>query len=89
MNLVLFSLEQCLKCEAVKGYLRDDNIKYKEIKLPHDKNQWTEEQKLQVDEYGILKDLEVTAPILVVQNTEDKVVIGQLRIKKWIQDYDL
>jgi glutaredoxin len=84
MKMILFSLEQCPKCEAVRGYLKGKE--YEEIKLPHSKYDWTEEQKKKVDEYDVLEDLQVTAPILVLKNVKHDAIIGQLRIKKWVQD---
>jgi len=81
MKPILFTLTHCPKCEAVKGYLR--KVDYSWYSLPHDFKDWQEFDIKTVKEYGIFEDIQENAPILIVG---DKKIIGQLRIKKWVQD---
>lgn len=83
-DLILFSLENCPKCDATLEYFKDKKVNV--IKFPHSWKDWTDDQKKQAKEYDILEDLKVVAPILVIPNNEPTRVIGQLRIKKWVKD---
>jgi glutaredoxin len=75
----LFTLEHCIKCSETKKYLV--NKKYVEVILPNQYSDWTEEQEEEVNKYGILKQLLVTAPVLVTD--EGQTIVGQLRIIRW------
>ncbi|MEM0493151.1 MAG: hypothetical protein QXS02_04260 [Candidatus Thermoplasmatota archaeon] len=81
-KIILFSLENCVKCTQVKELLsgRDD---IEIVTFPHDIREWSEKDIKLARSYDVLHDLQVTAPILWV-NGEKK--IGYLRIKKWIDD---
>lgn len=79
---ILFSLENCTKCNQTKQLLPEDTD-VKIIQLPHDYMNWSDEEKQTVESYDVLEDLQRTAPILFVDGEK---YIGYLRIKKWIQD---
>lgn len=81
---ILFSLEKCIKCTAVKDYLKE--IDYDTVIFPHSYKDWSEEQIEEAKKYGIFEELKIVAPILVIPDSKDAIVIGQLRIKKWVQD---
>ena len=79
---ILFSLENCTKCTQTKELLtgRDD---IKIVTFPHDINKWTEEQLNQAKAHDVFEDLQVTAPILWV---DEEKTVGYLRIRKWLQN---
>ena len=79
---ILFSLESCMKCTQTKELLagRDD---IKIVTFPHDISDWTEEQLNQAKNHNVFEDLQITAPILWV---DEEKTIGYLRIRKWLQD---
>ena len=79
---ILFSLEKCVKCIQTKELLTDRND-IKIVTYPHDIKEWSEEQMAEAKEYSIYEDLQITAPILFVDNEKK---IGYLRIRKWLQD---
>jgi len=78
---ILFTLAQCIKCEEAKRYLEGVDIDV--IQFPNTFGQWSSFEKDIAEKYGVLDDLKRTAPILV---TENEKVVGQLRIKKWVND---
>ena len=78
MKPILFTLENCPKCESTKKYLKD--IDYDVVEFPHNWQEWTFEQKQLAKKYGVIEDLKETAPILVTDNHK---FVGQLRIKRW------
>lgn len=80
---ILFTLSQCLKCEEAKKYL--DGIDIDVVQFPNTFGQWSEFEKNIAEKYDVLEDLKRTAPILV---TEEGKVVGQLRIKKWVNDHE-
>ena len=80
MKPILFTLEKCPKCETTKEYLKD--IDYTIYPLPHEFKDWKDFDIEITKKYGVFEDLQKTAPILVVMNK----IMGQLRIKKWVQD---
>ena len=76
---ILFSLENCSKCEQTKRLINNKNdITF--ITLSHDVSQWSEEEKTLVQKYDVIHDLERTAPVLWHQG---KKLIGYLQIKQW------
>lgn len=79
---ILFSLENCTKCNQVKQLL-SDHLNVKIIDLSHDYSNWSEEEKQTVESFDVLDDLQITAPILWADGQK---YIGFLRIKKWIQE---
>jgi len=79
---ILFSLENCMKCNQTKQLLSDDTD-VKIIQLPHDYSSWSDEEKHTVESFDVMDDLQRTAPILYVDGEK---FVGFLRIKKWIQD---
>jgi len=85
MKAILFCLENCAKCEATKEYFKNKkDIDVKIITFPHDFKQWTDKQKSIAEEYNIMEDLQITAPVLVVPDQIK--LIGQLKIKQWIDN---
>lgn len=83
MKNMLLCLEQCTKCTEAKELIRGRGD-IMVITFPHDFDKWTEIQKKFVEKFKVLADLQKTAPIFV--DSEGKVSVGFLRIKKWIQD---
>jgi glutaredoxin len=81
-QVILFSLENCMKCTQTKELLEGRND-VRIVTYPHDLSEWTEEQLKESEEYNVFEDLQNTAPIL--WNDGNKIV-GYLRIRKWIQD---
>ena len=79
---ILFSLENCIKCNQTKELLTNrDDIKI--VTYPHDISEWSKEQLDEAKSYEIFEDLQITAPILLLNNEKK---IGYLRIRKWLQD---
>jgi glutaredoxin len=79
---ILFSLENCTKCTQIKELLLDRND-VKIVSYPHNLKEWSDEQLIEAKSYKIFDDIQITAPILVVN---DQKIIGYLRIRKWLQD---
>ena len=83
MSIILFSLEQCPKCNQIKKQITDDKIKI--VTLSHSISKWSEDEIKMVEEHNVLEDLKRTAPILVL---EDKTkLVGQLRIQRWLNGF--
>ena len=84
-EIILFSLEHCIKCEQTKQLLQHrDDIDV--ITLPHEIDEWDEEQKNLVKDHRVFEELQKTAPVLWVNGEK---YLGYLRIRKWIQDNQL
>jgi hypothetical protein len=85
VNAILFCLENCEKCETVKEYFKNKkDISVKVHTFPKDYQQWNDNQKKISEEYNVLEDLQVTAPVLVVP--DQCRLVGQLKIKQWINN---
>lgn len=83
-EIILFSLENCIKCTQTKELLTDR----KDIQIvtfPHNIDDWSEIQKKEARHHDIINDLQITAPILWI---DGKKIIGYLRIRKWLQEND-
>jgi len=79
---ILFSLEECMKCEQTKQLIKDrDDITV--ITLPHNISDWDEQQTNMTKEHMVFDELLKTAPVLWVDGEKH---LGYLRIRKWIQD---
>jgi len=79
---ILFSLENCTKCTQTKELLVDrGDIKI--MTLPHDLNEWSDENLEFVKSHDVFEDIQRTAPILWLGGEKK---IGYLRIRKWLQD---
>ena len=79
---ILFSLEQCMKCNQTKELISDrDDIEI--VTFPHDINKWSDEELEQAKSHDVFDDLQITAPILWLDGEKK---IGYLRIRKWLQD---
>ena len=79
---ILFSLEDCVKCNQTKDLLHDrDDIEI--VTFPHDLNKWSDDNLEFAKSHDVFDDLQKTAPVLWL-NGEKKV--GYLRIRKWLQD---
>jgi glutaredoxin len=80
---ILFSLEECMKCEQTKQLIKNrDDIKI--VTLPHDITDWDETQMNLTKDHEVFEDLQKTAPVLWVDGEKQ---LGYLRIRKWIQDH--
>ena len=79
---ILFSLEQCIKCQQTKDLL-GDRADIQIVTLPHAFSDWTEDDIAVAKTHEVFEDLQRTAPILCKDG--DKIV-GYLRIRKWLQD---
>jgi glutaredoxin len=79
---ILFSLEQCIKCQQTKEML-SDRSDIEILTLPHEFANWSEDDIALAKKHNVFEDLQRTAPILWLDG--DKIV-GYLRIRKWIQD---
>ena len=79
---ILFSLEQCMKCQETKELLagRSD---VEIITFPHDITQWSTDEFTLAKSHDVFEDLKITAPILWLDGQKK---VGYLRIRKWIQD---
>jgi glutaredoxin len=81
-NKILFSLENCIKCNQTKKLIKEsDEIEI--IVLPHDFSSWNQDQINSAQKYDVFNDLQRTAPILWVDGEK---LIGYLRIRKWLAD---
>ena len=79
---ILFSLEQCMKCVQTKQLLcKREDISI--ITLPHEMQDWSDDELELAKKHEVFDDLQKTAPILLVDGEKH---IGYLRIRKWIQD---
>lgn len=79
---ILFSLENCIKCNQTKELLLDrEDIEI--ITFPHDIQEWSEEELNQAKDFNVFEDLQKTAPILWLDGEKK---VGYLRIRKWLQD---
>lgn len=81
-KIILFSLENCIKCNQTKEILID-NHDIEIITFPHDFSNWTNEDLERAKVHNVFDDLQKTAPILWVDGKKE---IGYLRIRKWLQD---
>ena len=79
---VLFSLEQCIKCQQTKDLL-GDRTDVQMVTFPHDLSAWSDEEVLIAQEHKVLEELQRTAPILWLDGQK---IVGFLRIRKWLQD---
>ncbi len=79
---VLFSLEQCMKCQEVKELLAG-KADIEIVTFPHDLTQWKDEDLALAKTYNVFEDLQKTAPVLWLDGEKK---IGYLRIRKWLQD---
>ena len=77
MKGILFGLEKCPKCEAVREELVGDVAI---VILPHNLEDWKEDEIAFAKKHNVLEDLRLTAPILVFENGEK--LIGQLKIQR-------
>jgi len=81
-EIILFSLEQCMKCMQTKELLTDrDDIKI--ITYPHEMPDWNDDQLKEAKSHNVFEDLQRTAPILWIDGEKK---VGYLRIRKWLQD---
>ena len=79
---ILFSLENCVKCNQTKELLTDrGDIEI--VTFPHDIQEWNEQDIELAKSHNVFDDLQKTAPVLW---TDGKKMIGYLRIRKWLQD---
>jgi glutaredoxin len=81
---ILFSLDHCIKCQQTKELLANRSD-VQILTLPHEFSDWTTDDVELAKNHEVFEDLQRTAPIL--WNDGNKIV-GYLRIRKWLQDYD-
>jgi glutaredoxin len=79
---ILFSLDNCVKCNQTKELLTDRND-VEIVTFPHDFNEWSEEDIKIAQSHNVFEDLQLTAPVLWLDGDKK---IGYLRIRKWLQD---
>ena len=79
---ILFSLEQCMKCNETKKLI-SDRSDIKIITYPHNLNEWSEDQIKEAKTHNVFEELQRTAPIMWVDGEK---IVGYLRIRKWLQD---
>jgi hypothetical protein len=79
---ILFSLEQCIKCQETKELLVGRND-VEIITFPHDLSEWSDEHLSTAKSHDVFEDLKRTAPVLWLDGEKK---VGYLRIRKWIQD---
>ena len=60
-----------------------DRADIKIVTFPHDISDWNDDQLNHAKSHDVFENLQVTAPILMVDNEK---IIGYLRIRKWLQD---
>ena len=83
MPIILFCLSPCYKCDQIKEQITDNEIKI--VTLSHKLSEWTEKEEKIVKEYNVFEDLQITAPILVLEDRTK--LIGQLRIQRWLNGF--
>ncbi|KAA0006927.1 MAG: hypothetical protein FE037_03995 [Thermoplasmata archaeon] len=62
---ILFSLENCKRCEYVKKHL-PEGVDIEIKTYPHDVKEWSSDQLAEAAYYEVLSDLQRTAPILLL-----------------------
>jgi len=62
---ILFSLENCKRCEYVKKHL-PEGVDIEIKTYPHDVKEWSSDQLAEAAYYAVLSDLQRTAPILLL-----------------------
>ncbi|HDO19785.1 MAG TPA: hypothetical protein ENG74_03570 [Thermoplasmatales archaeon] len=78
---ILFSLENCKRCEFVKKKIPDD-LEIEIKTYPHDVKDWTPEQLAEVAYYEVYTDLQRTAPILLLP--DGRKLTSVIEIKNFI-----
>ena len=81
-EIILFSLEQCMKCTQTKDLLTG-RTDIKIITYPHEMSDWDDDQLKEAKSHNVFEDLQRTAPILWIDGEKK---VGYLRIRKWLQD---
>jgi len=81
MKAILFCLDNCPKCDAVKEKIVGKEIKI--VNFPHNFVNWSSDEDKMAKKYDIFVDLQTTAPILVLEDGTK--FVGQLRIMRWLQ----
>jgi hypothetical protein len=79
---ILFSLEQCVKCQQTKDLL-SDRSDVQVFTFPHEFSEWSDDDVALAKKHEVFDDLQRTAPILWKDNEK---IVGYLRIRKWVQD---
>ena len=76
---ILFSLENCKRCEYIKERIpKDLDIEVKTY--PHDLRDWTPDQLAEACYYEVYTDLQRTAPILILP--DGRKITSVIEIKK-------
>lgn len=81
-EIILFSLQNCMKCTQTKDLLTDRND-VKIVTYPHEMSNWSQDQLQEAKDHNVFEDLQKTAPILWIDGEKK---VGYLRIRKWLQD---
>ncbi|UCD14038.1 MAG: hypothetical protein JSW60_01075 [Thermoplasmatales archaeon] len=82
IKAILFSLENCIKCNQTKELLSDrDDVEI--VTFPHSINEWSNENLELAKSHDVFDELQKTAPVLWLDGEKK---VGYLRIRKWLQD---
>ncbi len=80
---ILFSLENCKRCEYVKKHL-PEGVDIEIKTYPHDLKEWSPDQLAEAAYYEVLSDLQRTAPILLLP--DGKKLTSVIDIKNFLSN---
>ncbi|HHF58756.1 MAG TPA: hypothetical protein ENL44_00965 [Thermoplasmatales archaeon] len=80
---ILFSLENCKRCEYVKKHL-PEGVDIEIKTYPHDIKEWSPDQLAETAYYEVLSDLQRTAPILLLP--DGKKLTSVIDIKNFLSN---
>ena len=80
---ILFSLENCKRCEYVKKHL-PEGVDIEIKTYPNDLKEWSPDQLAEAAYYEVLSDLQRTAPILLLP--DGKKLTSVIDIKNFLSN---
>ncbi len=80
---ILFSLENCKRCEYVKKHL-SEGVDIEIKTYPHDLKEWSPDQLAEAAYYEVLSDLQRTAPVLLLP--DGKKLTSVIDIKNFLSN---
>ncbi len=80
---ILFSLENCKRCEYVKKHL-PEGVDIEIKTYPHDLKEWSPDQLAEAAYYEVLSDLQRTAPVLLLP--DGKKLTSVIDIKNFLSN---